>query len=30
MILPLAFIAGHVRGIPFYWQIIDVVSVFLV
>ncbi|HXB30560.1 MAG TPA: hypothetical protein VNW49_12110 [Puia sp.] len=23
MIFPLAFIAGHVRGIPFYWQMID-------
>lgn len=23
MIFPLAFIAGHVRGIPFYWQLID-------
>ena len=23
MVLPLAFIAGHVRGIPFYWQLID-------
>lgn len=23
MILPLAFIAGHIRGIPFYWQLID-------
>jgi hypothetical protein len=23
MVFPLAFIAGSVRGIPFYWQIID-------
>jgi hypothetical protein len=23
MIFPLAFIAGNVRGIPFYWQMID-------
>lgn len=23
MVLPLAFIAGSVRGIPFYWQLID-------
>jgi hypothetical protein len=23
MIFPLAFIAGHARGIPFYWQLID-------
>jgi hypothetical protein len=23
MIFPLAFIAGHVRDIPFYWQLID-------
>lgn len=23
MVFPLAFIAGHVRGIPFYWQLID-------
>ncbi len=23
MILPLAFIAGSIRGIPFYWQLID-------
>ena len=23
MILPLAFIAGLIRGIPFYWQLID-------
>jgi hypothetical protein len=23
MIFPLAFIAGYVRGIPFYWQLID-------
>src|ERR1700733_3181656 len=23
MILPLAFIAGYFRGIPFYWQLID-------
>ena len=23
MVLPLAFIAGYVRGIPFYWQLID-------
>lgn len=23
MVLPLAFIAGLVRGIPFYWQLID-------
>ena len=23
MIFPLAFIAGPIRGIPFYWQIID-------
>jgi hypothetical protein len=23
MIFPLAFIAGYVRGIPFYWQMID-------
>src|SRR5687768_12351329 len=23
MIFPLAFIAGSVRGIPFYWQLID-------
>jgi hypothetical protein len=23
MIFPLAFIAGHIRGIPFYWQLID-------
>ena len=23
MIFPLAFIAGHFRGIPFYWQLID-------
>ncbi len=22
-IFPLAFIAGHVRGIPFYWQLVD-------
>lgn len=22
-ILPLAFICGHLRGIPFYWQLID-------
>ncbi len=22
-ILPLAFIAGAIRGIPFYWQLID-------
>lgn len=22
MIFPLAFIAGHLRGIPFYWQLI--------
>jgi len=22
-VLPLAFIAGHVRGIPFYWKCID-------
>jgi hypothetical protein len=22
-IFPLAFIAGHVRGIPFFWQLID-------
>jgi hypothetical protein len=23
MVLPLAFIAGPIRGIPFYWQLID-------
>jgi hypothetical protein len=23
MIIPLAFIAGNVRGIPFFWQLID-------
>ncbi len=23
MIFPIAFIAGHIRGIPFYWQLID-------
>ncbi len=23
MVFPLAFIAGHVRQIPFYWQLID-------
>jgi hypothetical protein len=23
MVLPLAFIAGNLRGIPFYWQLID-------
>jgi len=23
MIFPLAFIAGHIRGIPFFWQLID-------
>jgi hypothetical protein len=23
MIFPLALIAGHIRGIPFYWQLID-------
>jgi hypothetical protein len=23
MILPFALIAGHIRGIPFYWQLID-------
>ena len=23
MVLPLAFIAGSIRGIPFYWQLID-------
>lgn len=23
MVIPLAFIAGTVRGIPFYWQLID-------
>jgi hypothetical protein len=23
MIIPLSFIAGHFRGIPFYWQLID-------
>jgi hypothetical protein len=23
MIFPLACIAGHVRGIPFFWQMID-------
>lgn len=23
MIFPLALIAGHIRGIPFYWQMID-------
>jgi hypothetical protein len=23
MIFPLAFIAGYLRGIPFYWQLID-------
>lgn len=23
LIFPLAFIAGHIRGIPFYWQLID-------
>jgi hypothetical protein len=23
MVFPLAFIAGEVRGIPFYWQLID-------
>ena len=23
MIFPLAFIAGHLRSIPFYWQLID-------
>jgi hypothetical protein len=23
MIIPLALIAGHIRGIPFFWQLID-------
>jgi hypothetical protein len=23
MVFPLAFIAGPIRGIPFYWQLID-------
>jgi len=23
LILPTAFIAGHFRGIPFFWQLID-------
>jgi hypothetical protein len=23
MIFPMAFISGHIRGIPFYWQLID-------
>lgn len=23
LILPLAFICGHIRGIPFFWQLID-------
>ena len=23
MIFPLAFIAGHIRSIPFYWQLVD-------
>jgi hypothetical protein len=23
MVIPLAFICGPIRGVPFYWQLID-------